>query len=206
MPVTTNPSLTLSNYYNFFSFLSPFLLVFFMIMISVFNMEIKGVIYLGGILMASIINALLVNLVKQNKNSDASPLCGLFNPFPNQDYNSPSYNSLLISFTFAYLLRPMIFNKQINYVVIIVILSLLIMEGFCQVFNLCTNVVGTILGSLVGFILGSLYYTGIYHSGYKGLLYFEEFQSNKVICKRPKKQQFKCKVFKNGELVDSTIA
>ena len=45
------------------------------------------------------------------------------------------------------------------------------------------------LGSLVGFVLGAIYYTLIYHSGNKGLLYFEEFQSNNVLCKRPRKNR-----------------
>ena len=32
-------------------------------------------------------------------------------------------------------------------------------------------------------------------------LFFNETQSDKVVCSRPKKQQFKCQVYKNGKLV-----
>ena len=93
-----------------------------------------------------------------------------------------------------------------NYVVVISLISLFIIDTVSQLSNYCTNAAGTILGALVGFILGSMYYTLIYQTGNKGLLYFEEFQSNNVICKRPRRQQFKCRVFKNGELVSSTVA
>ena len=192
--------------------MTPFLLVFFLVMISIFNMDIKGFIYLGGLLMASIINIFLMNIIKNPANPNRNPLCGVLSfPFSSSNgaserYNSPSLNSLILCFTFAYLLLPMIFNRQINYIIIVTFISLFVIDTFSQLANNCTDSSGTILGSLVGFILGAIYYTIIYHSGNKSLLFFEEFQSNNVICKRPRKQQFKCRVFKNGELVSSTIA
>jgi hypothetical protein len=202
-------TLSLSNLFNFFSFLTPFLIVFFLVMISIFNMDIKGFIYLGGILMVSIINKLLMNIIKSPEIENKNPLCGVLSlPFSSTSdrYNSPSQNSVIICFTFAYLLLPMIFNNQVNYAVIISFISIFIIDSFSQLSNSCTNGAGVILGGLVGIIFGSIFYTLIFHSGYKNLLFFQEFQSNNVICKRPKKQQFKCKVYKNGELVDSTVA
>lgn len=208
-----NPTLAItpSNLFNFFSFMTPFLLVFFLVMISIFNMDIKGFIYLGGILMASIINIFLMNIIKNNSDPNRNPLCGILNiPFlfstNNLRFDNPSLNSLIISFTISYLVLPMMFNKQMNYMVIVSLFSLFIIDTFSQITNKCTKMAGSILGAMVGFLLGAIYYTLIQQSGNKNLLYFEEFQSNNVICKRPRKQQFKCRVFKNGELVDSTIA
>lgn len=202
-------TLSLSNLFNFFSFLTPFLTVFFLVMVSIFNMDLKGFIYLGGILMVSIINELLMNIVKSPVNDNRNPLCGALSiPFStaNSRYNSPSLNSVIISFTFAYLFLPMIFNNQLNYAVVVAFTSIFIIDTFSQISNKCTNGAGVILGGLVGIIFGSIFYTLIFYSGYKNLLFFQEFQSNNIICKRPKKQQFKCKVYKNGELVDSTVA
>lgn len=204
-------SLTPSNLFNFFSFMTPFLLVFFLVMISVFNLDVKGFIYLGGILMASIINIFLMNIIKDPIQSDRNPLCGILTlPFSisntaNERYDNPSLNAVIICFTISYLLLPMMFNKQMNYAVVVVLFALFIIDVFSQTSNKCTKYAGSILGALVGFVLGAIYYTLIYHSGYKTLLYFEEFQSNNVICKRPKKQQFKCKVWRNGELVNSNV-
>ena len=204
--------LTPTNIFNFLSFMTPFLLVFFLVMVSVFNMDIKGIIYLGGLLMTSIINIFFMNIIKSDSINNRNPLCGKLNiPFmigssADDRYDTPSINAVILSFTMAYLLLPMIFNKQINYVIIITLVSLFIIDTFSQTSNNCTKPTGTMLGSLLGFILGSIYYTVLYHSGNKKLLYFEEFQSNNILCKRPRKQQFKCRVFKNGELVDSTVA
>lgn len=205
-------AITPSNLFNFFSFMTPFLLVFFLVMISIFNMEIKGFIYLAGLLIASLINILCMNIIKSPASSDRNPLCGVLNfPFSSQGdagerYDSPSLNSVILCFTMAYLLLPMIFNNQMNFMVIIVLISLFVIDTISQLANKCTNGPGTLLGAMLGFVLGAGWYTLLYHSGNRKLLYFEEFQSNNVICSKPRKQQFKCKVFKNGELVDSTVA
>ena len=44
--------LSITNVFRFISYITPVLLIFFMIMISVFNQDVKGLIYLGGVLIA----------------------------------------------------------------------------------------------------------------------------------------------------------
>ena len=56
--------LNFSNIMQFFAAISPILLVFFLVMISIFNSDIKGMVYLGGILIASLINLLILNSLK----------------------------------------------------------------------------------------------------------------------------------------------
>jgi hypothetical protein len=41
-------------------------------------------------------------------------------------------------------------------------------------------------------------------NGGEKFLFFNEVQSNKVVCSRPTKQQFKCTVYKNGEILTNT--
>ena len=65
----------------------------------------------------------------------------------------------------------MIFNNQVNYAVIISFISIFIIDSFSQLSNSCTNGAGVILGGLVGIIFGSIFYTLIFHSGYKNLLF-----------------------------------
>ena len=55
-------------------------------------------------------------------------------------------------------------------------------------------------GSFMGLIISS----SLFYSGGQNLLLLTETQSNKVSCSRPSKQQFLCKVRKNGEIVAST--
>jgi len=40
--------------------------------------------------------------------------------------------------------------------------------------------------------------------GLSNLLFFNDYSSNKEICTMPKKQTFKCAVYKNGELIGSS--
>ena len=68
--------------------------------------------------------------------------------------------------------------------------------------NNCTTYVGVALGSIVGIIWGVTWYFVIQTQN-KGLLYYDDLLSNKVACSRPTQQQFKCAVYKNGELLST---
>jgi hypothetical protein len=60
-----------------------------------------------------------------------------------------------------------------------------------------------VIGDLLsGIFLGALI-SGIimYGTALKGYLYINEMNSNKEVCSMPSKQQFKCKVFKDGTLI-----
>jgi len=194
--------LTITNLFQFISALTPLLLIFFMVMISIFNQDIKGLVYLAGILIVSVINIFLLNIIKNKRDESSSSSCNIFNlPFNMTQYNVPSLNSVLISFTIAYLLLPMISSNQTNYVVIAALFSIFIIDGISKIMNKCTTSAGVIFGLLTGFLTGSLWYTLFHSTGYNSLLYFDEVVSNKVYCSRPKKQTFKCAVYKNGELI-----
>lgn len=194
--------LTITNLFQFVSALTPLLLIFFMVMISIFNQDLKGLVYLAGILIVSVINIFLLNIIKNKRDETSSSSCNIFNlPFNMTQYNVPSLNSVLISFTMAYLLLPMISSNQMNYVIIAALLSIFIIDGISKIMNKCTTTAGVILGLLTGFLTGSLWYTLFHSTGYNSLLYFDEVISNKVYCSRPKKQTFKCAVYKNGELI-----
>lgn len=194
--------LTITNVFQFISALTPLLLTFFMVMISIFNQDLKGLVYLAGILIVSVINVFLLNLIKSKRDEDSGVSCNIFNlPFNMTDYNVPSLNSVLISFTIAYLLLPMFASKQINYALIVALVSIFVIDGISKIMNKCTTAGGVILGLLTGVLFGSLWYTLFHSTGYNSLLYFDEVVSNKVYCSRPKKQTFKCAVYKNGELI-----
>ena len=103
----------------------------------------------------------------------------------------------------AYLIMPMQFSNNMNYSIISFLIGLFLMDGVNKILNKCTNTTGVILGLFVGGTLGLLWYSIFHATGYDSLLYFNELTSNKVYCDRPKKQTFKCAVYKNGELVKS---
>ena len=137
-------------------------------MSSIFNQDIKGFIYLAGVLIATIINILLMNIIRHEASPSRSPICDVvdFNIFAvGGTFDNPNLSSAFISFTMAYLLLPMIYNNQMNYVVLIFLISLFIINAFTKITNKCTDMAGISTGSLVGFILGAFWYSLLTVSG-----------------------------------------
>lgn len=197
---------TTSNIFQLFSAISPLLLGFFLVMSSLFNLNLKGLVYLAGVLLASAINILLMQVIKNPKSPGRNFACNMIEyPDVMTSYDSPSISSVFIAFTTAYLVLPMNYNEQMNYPVLACLLFLLGMDGYNKVRLSCTPTSGVIFGSLFGFLLGSIWYLIFHKGGYDSLLYFDELKSNKVMCSKPSKQTFKCSVYKNGQLVSSNI-
>jgi hypothetical protein len=199
-------ALTLSNVLQFFSFISPTLLIFFLFMSSLFNQNLKGLVFIAGVLICSIINIMLMNLVGSERDDNEAFSCSLFDIPLISRFNSPYPSSLIIAFTIAYLVLPMKYNNQMNYAVLAFLLGMLSIDFITKVQNKCTTISGAVLGSLVGFLCGGLWYILFHSMGYDSLLYFDELRSDNVVCSRPTKQTFKCSVYKNGELISSNVA
>ena len=190
------------NIVQLFSYISPLLLGFFMLMSSFFNGNIKGLVYLGGVLIASAIGLMMRSIIGSKTDIRASPACNLFEmPFGYNMFNSPSLHSLFIAFTMAYLFMPMITNKMMNYPVLISLIVLFFIDAFTKTQGKCTTGLGIFIGGLMGIILGIAYWALFHYSGMKNVLYFEKEGSNNVICNRPSRQTFKCKVYKGGKLI-----
>lgn len=195
-------SFTFSNLFQLISSMSSFLLVFFMVMISFFNSDAKGLIYLGFLMIASILNVLLMNSKKSEPNPDRSRFCNVIDfPWNPNNYNSPDYNSMVIMFTMAYLLIPMVYNKQMNYGAIMFMLILFAFNYITQLTFLCCKGFDMIFGGLIGLVMGGTFAGILKVSGGEKFLYFNELASNNTVCERPSKQTFKCSVYKNGKII-----
>ena len=195
--------LTLANMLELFSLMAPVLLLFFLVMSSLFNQNLKGLVYLAGVLIASVINVFIMNQIQSPVDTTRAFTCNLVElPFLTE-FNSPNPSSLFIAFTVAYLILPMKYNNQMNYVVLAALLCLFGLDTVTQLKNKCSTPSGTFFGALIGFLLGAAWYSIFHSAGYDSLLYFDELVSNNVKCSRPAKQTFKCSVMKNGELVSS---
>ena len=199
-------TLTVGNIFQLISFTGPLILGFFMVIMSVFNQDIRGIIYLAGVLIASIINSLLMDLIGEERSNSAPPLfCSVFNLREAETkYKSPSPTMLFLAFTATYLLLPMRSNDEYNYAVIVFLIALVGIDWVTKVQSGCTSNSGAALGILVGVLLGIAWYSTIHSTGYKSLLYFNALNSNKVMCSKPSSQTFKCSVYKNGQLLTST--
>ena len=191
-----------SNVFKLISALSPLLLGTLLMMASVINQDVKGIIYLAGVLLSSVMNIFVMNLIKSPSFPDRSITCDMIeSPFMANNYNSPAFNSMFIAFTIAYLTIPMYFNEEMNYSLLITLLSIFAIDALTKLTGKCTTATGILFGALLGFIFGAGWFTVFHATGNDNLLYFNELLSNKTVCKRPEKQTFKCNVYKNGELI-----
>jgi len=68
----------------------------------------------------------------------------------------------------------------------------------------CMKIVDVFLNMFSGGVVGVLVLGAIMSLGLKDYLVFNEVSSSKEVCTMPKKQTFKCSVYKNGELVGSS--
>ena len=199
--------LNITNILQLLGSLSTILITFFMLMLTLMNQNFKGVVYLAGATLAYIFGLMLGNLFQsQNPPNPPNPNCNIIGIPLLAANNIPAKSSLFLMFTFAYLLLPMQYNKQMNYGVIVGLLFLFATDTISKVVNSCTTVLGIILGSLIGFVLGAIWYSILHGWGADNLLYFNEMDSNATQCSMPSKQTFKCSVYKNGELIGSNIA
>lgn len=204
MPVTVEAKA--GNIMRLLSLMSPVLLVFFMVMLSLFNQDIKGLVYLGGVLIASMVGIMAASQIATPPDPGASVVCSVFSLPGAPAYTSPCASSLIIAFTVAYLVLPMFFNKTMNYAVVVALLCLFGLDAHTKVSSLCTPTSGAVLGGLLGFVLGGAWFALFHAGGMDSLLYFNTYSSNRVFCEKPAKQTFKCRVYKNGQLVSSNIA
>jgi len=188
--------------------LSPIFISSFMLMSSMFSGDVKAFVWL----FLSIVGIMIIFLLQKsslfqtdptayNKDDNClDPLIPLFTNFPKL-----SVSTFFIVFTMIYLIQPMMMNKDWNYYVVIGFLAILIMDTMVkfQLFPNCTKGAGILSGGVLGLIYSVLCYNLILVGGGDKLLYFNTISSNNVYCSRPKKQTFKCYVYKNGQIVSA---
>ena len=193
--------LTFSNMLELTSTLSPTLITFFLVMLSLFNLNMKGIVYLMGVLLASIICYMFGPLFSDESGSPAPAMCNLIEiPFWTQ-FKNPSSSAVHLAFTFAYLSLPMFYNNQINAYLMTTLILLIGIDGITKINNNCTNTTGVFVGIMIGLVLGTIWYSLLAMSNLEQLLFFDDFNSNKQQCSVPGKQTFKCRNTRSGEII-----
>ena len=194
--------LTFSNIVQLFSIFAPLFLGTFLVLVSIFNQNIKGMIYLGGVLLASVINYIVSRMIGSEPLENEGSICNLVEfPLISSRFNVPNYNSMVIGFTLMYLLLPMLSNNQINFWIIGTIVSIFAVDAYVKLQYFCTVPRGITIGGIVGLSLGALWYFLFKLNNFESLLFFNDLTSNNVVCKRPQNQTFKCSVYKNGQVI-----
>lgn len=177
------------------AFLSPYILISFFLLLSIFNSNAKGIMYFMGVVILAPIIAVLSRFYLPTTEIKA---CNFFGDFLN---DIPSFSTSLYSYTFFYLAMAMINSNIMNMALVILLLLMGAADAAIRLNYECTNIKGIIFGIILGGIIGTGWYLVMSQTSPK-LLYFEEYVSNKVACSVPRKQAFKCRLFKDGVEID----
>lgn len=198
---------TIINYLKLIARISPFFLVFFLVAVSLFDSQwgIKGFVYLACIMILSMIIYLVavgLGTVDDDDAYNKDIVCRMFDyPMGAKSFHRPALNSAILAYTIVYLVYPMVVNNSYNYGIIGLLAVLFLTDTFMTIAHECTDTMSIILGSSIGAILSFGIVFLFIASENEALLFFNELKSNNVVCKRPANQHFKCRVYKNGELV-----
>ena len=111
----------------------------------------------------------------------------------------------MLSFTTAYLSMPMFINSSVNWLFVGSCITAIVVDIGVRMRAKCTMTPKGIFTNLVAGVIMAMIIVGLMTSnGGEKFLFFNEIQSNKTVCSRPTKQQFKCTVYKNGEVLTNT--
>lgn len=191
-----------SNLLVFMVFYSPIIVAISIIAFSVIIQSYKGFIYLGFMFAVSIIREFLYYAAGAEEIKPP----GICNVINYSTHGNNTYSSFMIAFTLMYMCLPMYFNNSMNWFVLGTFISYLSLDIMVRSLNKCVTDVSVLFLNIVsGLVSGLLVVSAMSAGGSSRFLFFNEMQSNKVVCTRPKKQQFKCAVYKNGQLISDSV-
>lgn len=197
------------------SFYSPIIVTIGVFMFSIFSGRIgNGLFYMFCLFIVTAIRSTLIFIFKGTPKvaEDIPNICntGKFLPYTNL-----TYSTFILTFSLFYFLTPMVIistkNKSdvINYSLLIFFFSYIFFDIFVKKSLNCIssifsiNVFSDIFG---GISLGILVSGLLFMTSLKKNLFINDMSSDKEVCSMPSKQKFKCSVYKNGELVSSSVS
>ena len=189
--------------------LAPFIIVCFFTLGSLLNQDLRGFIYLVGLIVSFAIDFLLSSasssmddkigsLIEPNENH-----CIKYSFMGTRIENVLGLNAL--AYTFGYLFWSMYRQKYIQYnIATIVLLPALIIAHIISTLMCSGRVAGVAFSLVIGVGMGILWAYMLQRSKRRDLLYFFGGQSSKEICSAPSKQHFRCQMYKDGQPISLT--
>lgn len=201
------------------SFYSPLILMISILLFSIFSSATyKGLFYIFCLFSATALRYVAVDfsdkhfLDPNNKNLVQPALNGICNAgifFPTTD---KTYSTFILILSLTYFVAPMIIiskhNKinTINYAVLTFFITYICYDFGIKYLYGCVGFSSQLIADVISAIgLGILVVMILISTGNSSVLFINELTSNKEVCTRPSKQQFKCSLYKNGEIVGASI-
>lgn len=189
----------------FISFYSPLFIAMSGLGISIISNNLNGLVFIGWLLVATLIREAIYMWSSQTNKPNLPEICTMVT-WNFSSYGNPiGYSIYILAFTLMYIWVPMITNGSYNVLVITSIIAYLVLVIGVNMQQGCIqDIFGIFIEVVPGAALAALITSTYYWSGLQKYLFFNETSSNKVVCSMPKKQTFKCAVYKNGEMIGST--
>lgn len=195
-------NLNFINIFKYYSFISPSLLAFTIIVISTINNEaIKSIIYLGTLLITMFS---IKSIIKFSDDPvSVNSLCSTWNfgNFLDDDFNRPSLSLFFIGYTLAYLSTAMFSFQNVNWGLLSVLFTIYLSNASFKLMYNCTSWKSIVISLLTSSSIGILVSLLLYHN-YPNLLFFNNPISNNTQCGK-KGKKFVCSVYKNGQLIQN---
>lgn len=177
--------------YLFFR-LAPFIIVCYFSLSSIFNQDIRGLIYLGGLMITCVFGVMLGSLFGEVP-EDRQPVCNMITIGNNGSFSKIPLGIIMLTYTFAYLMYIIVkYSITMSNIPTIILFSFLIAGDIVWNFaNKCYSRLGIIASIGIGGGFGVLWGIIIDSINKPNLLYLN-VGSDKTVCSRPKKTLFKC--------------
>ena len=187
------------NILTFLSFFSPVIIAVSLVSLSFIFQNFKGFIYLGFLIAACVARNYVYAVSGGEPIISDGTVC---TSVQYSKYGNPTFSAFVFAFTIMYLSIPMFSNGAPNFWVFSSLIAYFCIDMFIKIYKKCIVKMGDLfLNVLMGLASSALIVTLMYAGGSGKYLFFNEVSSNKDICYQPKKQNFKCQVFKDGTLV-----
>ena len=186
----------------FLTFYSPIIVALGGLSMSFIFQNFKGFIYIGFLLAVVLIREFALWVLNAQVSLADGTICSAIKY---SQYGNAGFSIFVLAFTIMYICLPMFINKDVNFWAFGGLLTYFFADIGIRYTEKCITSIADILANTAfGALLGVAIPMALYAGGSSKFLFFNEISSNNTTCSMPKKQTFKCAVYKNGELIGST--
>jgi hypothetical protein len=195
--------------YLFFR-LAPFIIVSYFSLSSIFNQDLKGLIYLVGLLLATFVTIIVGNTLPISftigtdmEGADVpravNGVCNMITIGKDGSFSRIPLGMSMLTYTLIYLVYIIAKNHiEMSNLPTLIILPLLILGDLLwNITNSCYTIFGLALAISCGGLMGWAW-AAIVESFKQPQLFFLNVGGDKTVCHRPSKQLFKCTFKKSG--------
>jgi hypothetical protein len=181
------------------TFFSPLIVAMIITSLSFIFQNFKGMIYLGFLIGFCLIREGIYYANGASPLPDDGSIC---NSIQYSKYGNGSFSSFVFAFTISYLSVPMFMNGTANLMIFIALVSYMFIDIYIKIYKKCVIYTSDLfLNVCAGVFCGYLIISLMNWGGSEKFLFFNEESSSREVCTQPSTQTFKCKVYKDGELV-----